>query len=352
MNWKGKKVLVTGAAGFIGHHLIDKLLSLGAEVTGVDKMYYGGNALWNMKLKAYMNVWAKHGYKPEATEHDEGPKPLIVVDLERERDRFENLIREQDVVFHLSAVFGGRGFVDTRQADCCAGFAMNHNVIAASHNAGVEHLHFASSACVYPDRLQEMGSRPLREDDALSLGDGWKSSDNTYGWAKLMAELELKAYHEQHGFKSSICRYLTVYGPEEYDESHAIASLTRKALRREDPYIVWGSGEQERGFTYVGDIVDGSILASEKIQDATPVNLGCAEKYKIKHVASTILKLAGHKPKKLVYDPSKPEGPKSRSLDITRAKQLLGWKPKVGLESGLRATVEWAREAHSRNEIA
>jgi len=352
MKWKRKRVLITGAAGFIGHHLVDRLLSLGAMVTGIDKMYYGGNILWDKKLKAYMDVWVKHGYKPKVTEYDEGLTPLIVMDLERERDKFESLARGYDVVFHLSAVFGGRGFVDTRQADCCAGFAINHNVIAASYKAGVEHLHFASSACVYPDKLQEMGSKPLGEDDALSTGDGWKSSDNAYGWAKLMAELELKAYYEQHGFKSSICRYLTVYGPEEYDESHAIASLIRKALRKEDPYVVWGSGEQERGFTYVSDIVDGTILAAEKIQNATPVNLGWSEKYKIKYVSSMILELADHRPKKVLYDASKPEGPKSRSLDVSRAKQLLGWEPKVNIADGLRRTVEWARGAYSRGEIS
>jgi UDP-glucose 4-epimerase len=127
--------------------------------------------------------------------------------------------------------------------------------------------------------------------------------------------------------------------------------LIRKALRKEDPYIVWGSGEQERGFTYVSDIVEGTILAAEKIQDATPVNLGWSEKYKIKHIANMILELADHKPKKILYDTSKPVGPKSRSLDISRAKQLLGWEPKVNIHDGLKETVEWAREAYSRGEI-
>lgn len=155
------------------------------------------------------------------------------------------------------------------------------------------------SACVYPVRLQEMGAKPLREDDTLSVGDGWRSSDNTYGWAKLMAELELKAYYEQYGFKSSTCRYPTVYEPEEYDESHAIASLVREALRREDPYVVWGSGSRREASNTLAILVDGTILAAEKIQDATPVNLGWSEKHKIKHVATTILELTGHSPKKV-----------------------------------------------------
>jgi nucleoside-diphosphate-sugar epimerase len=352
MNWKRKKVLVTGAAGFIGHHLIDKLLSKSAIVTGIDKMHYGGNILWDTKLKTYMNIWKKHGFKPKNTEYDDGATPLIVMDLEKDREKLENLINGFDIVFHLSAVFGGRGFVDTRQAECCAGFAINHNVIAASYNAGVKHLNFASSACVYPIKLQEIGSNPLKEEDSLSIGDGWESSDNTYGWVKLMAELELKAYYEQFGFNSSVCRYLTVYGPQEYDESHAIATLIRKALRKDEPYVVWGTGEQERGFTYVDDIVDGSILCAEKIKDALPLNLGWSKKYKIKDVVNIILELTGHQPKKLVYDISKPEGPKSRSLDVQKAKRLLNWEPKIDIREGLVKTINWAKEAYSRGEIS
>ncbi len=152
------------------------------------------------------------------------------------------LARNADAVFHLSAVFGGREFVDTRQADCSKMLSIDHNVIDASFEAGVERFHFASSACVYPDSLQKNPKYLLKESDILSTGEGWKSSDNLYGFAKLMGELQCVVFHKEKGMKTSACRYLTVYGPGEYDTSHAISALIEKALDRMNPYVVWGSG--------------------------------------------------------------------------------------------------------------
>jgi UDP-glucose 4-epimerase len=110
---------------------------------------------------------------------------------------------------------------------------------------------------------------------------------------------------------------------------------------------VWGSGEQERGFTYVTDIVEGQILAAEKIADGTAVNLGWDKRYKIKDVVSMILDISGHKPNKLVFDKSKPEGPFSRALDISLAKKLLGWQPRIDLKEGLTMTINWLKASLS-----
>jgi UDP-glucose 4-epimerase len=181
----------------------------------------------------------------------------------------------------------------------------------------------------------------LREDDILSTGEGWKSSDNLYGFAKLMGEMQLLVYHKEHGFKGSISRYLTVYGPGEFDSSHAIAALTEKALNKQDPFEVWGSGNQERGFTYVDDIAEGSVLACGKIIDGTPINLGWDKRYTIKQIADMILRISGHKPSRIFFNSEKPEGPFSRALDISRAKQLLDWHPRIDIVDGLERTISW-----------
>ena len=329
---------MTGGAGFIGSTLVDRLLGLGASVTVVDKLLFPSESwICEAKLKRLSNIYSKHGFKNIQME---------CMDLSTERDRFQLLASANDVVFHLAAVFGGREFVEIHQSECSRMFAIDHNVISASQEAGIEHLHYSSSACVYPASLNKQGHL-LREDDILSTGEGWRSSDNLYGFGKLMGEMQLSAFHSERGFKSSISRYLTVYGLGEFDASHAIAALVEKALDHQDPYEVWGSGNQERGFTYVDDIVSGSLLTAEKISDATPVNLGWERRYKIRDVADMILQISGHNPKRVFYDRSKPEGPFSRALDIGRARSL-GWDPKLDLEQGLRKTIEWHREERKR----
>jgi UDP-glucose 4-epimerase len=338
LNWSKRRVIVTGGAGLIGGSIVDHLLDKGASVTVVDNLMHPNNArIREAKLRRLSEIYSVHGLETQ----------LQIMDLYSERDQFKLLAKDHEVVFHLAAVFGGRQFVDERQTECSQMLATDHNVISASCEAGVEHLHYASSACVYAPSLNQPG-RLLREEDILSTGEGWGSSDNLYGFAKLMGELQLQVMHREHGFHSSASRYLTVYGPGEFDSSHAIAALIGKALRKDDPYVIWGSGLQERGFTFVDDIAIGSILAAEKVSDATPINLGWDKRYRIHDVADIILRLSGHKPKKVYYDKSKPEGPFSRALDVSRAKKLLGWRPVIDLEAGLQETVEWHRAMSSR----
>lgn len=332
MHWSQKKVIVTGGAGFIGSNMVDRLLALGADVVIVDKLQLAtGSLAWTKKATRLEAIFKKHGISKI---------PLEICDLEVEKQHFQILASKADVVFHLSAVFGGREFVDTRQADCSKMLSIDHNVIDACSRANVERLHYSSSACVYPSSLQVDPTYLLKESDILSTGDGWQSSDNLYGFAKLMGELQCKVFHDERGLKTSACRYLTVYGPGEFDTSHAISALIERALNGENPYTVWGSGNQERGFTYVTDIVDGSIAACEKIEDGTALNLGWDKRYRLSEVAEMILRIVGQNPE-ILFDRSKPEGPFSRALDITRSKEILGWEPKVDLAEGLERTIEW-----------
>lgn len=342
MNWRKSRVIVTGGAGFIGSTLVDKLLGLGASVTVADKLLLPNQAwVWEAKLRRLSEIYNRHGIRdPE----------LTIIDLANEKNRFQILAQKHDVVFHLSAVFGGREFVDIHQAECSKTLAIDHNVISGAYEAGVERVHYSSSACVYAPSLNTQGHL-LKEDEILTTGEGWRSSDNLYGFAKLLGEMQLLAFHREYGLKTSACRYLTVYGPGGFDASHAIDALTRKAVTKQDPYVVWGSGEQERGFTYVDDIVNGSILAVEKVTDGTPINLGWDKRYKIRDVARLILEVSGHRPKEIFFDRSKPEGPFSRALDISRAKTLLGWEPKVDLEEGLRRTINWYREMAAKPDM-
>jgi len=349
MKWNSKNVLVTGGVGFIGHHLVLELLKRGSIVTVVDHPKRATPQIWKKKIDHYLREAELMGLKPEYDGESGyvcGDSILFQpIDIEKEPEKLLQSMqkREIDVVFHLAAVFGGRGFVDEKQAECFRSIGINHNLFSSAVEVGVKHVHFSSSACVYPPSLNKPGYL-LNEDDILSTGEGWAQSDNVYGWVKLMGELELQTFHKRYGIKGSIARYLTVYGPREFDDSHAIASLTTRALKREDPFVVWGTGEQERGFTYVDDIVAGTILCSEKIRDGTPINLGWDKRYKIREVVRMILEITNHSPAKLIFDPTKPEGPQSRALDISRARKLLDWQPKVDLYDGLTRTLNWKSE--------
>jgi len=329
--WASKQVLVTGGASFIGSHLVDKLVEEGSRVTVVDD--FSSGKLGNLQQSI---------------------KKIQIVKMDLEWCRLNEVVevfKNHDVVFHLAATHGGRGYIHTHPADVCSNFAIDHHVLEASLKAEVERVIFASSACVYPPKLQaKVGSEYLlREDDSNPFKlDECLSADLEYGWAKLMGEVQLIAFIKQYGLKGCNVRFVTAYGPRE-NETHAIIALIYKAFEKMDPFVIWGSGEQERDFTYVSDIVEGTILAAEKVTDGTSINLGTGRRYKVKDIAEKIFEIMNWRPKKIIYDISKPVGVMSRALDISRAKELLGWEPKVSLEEGLRRTIEWYTSTHKQS---
>jgi nucleoside-diphosphate-sugar epimerase len=332
--WIDKNVLVTGGASFIGSHLVDKLVSLGANVTVVDDLSSG--SLENLSA-------VKDRFK------------FIKKDLEYiKKDEMREIFSDQNIVFHLAAVHGGRGYIQTHPADVCSNLSIDHHVFEAAANRrdSIENLVFASTACVYPPDMQnKIGTNyQLKENDSdPKMLESYMSADIEYGWRKLMSEMQLNAFINQYGIKGCPVRFVTAYGPRE-NESHAIIALIYKAIRMMDPYTIWGDGQQERDFTYVEDIVDGTILASERVFNGNPINLGTGQKHKLIDVAETIFSLVDWKPTKIKFEPSMPVGPLSRALDNTRARELLGWEPRFSLKEGLRKTIEWYKQTRKNTD--
>ncbi|MEP7356055.1 MAG: NAD-dependent epimerase/dehydratase family protein, partial [Anaerolineales bacterium] len=164
-------------------------------------------------------------------------------------------------------------------------------------------------------------------------------ADNMYGWAKLMGELTLQAYYKERGLKTASCRYFTVYGPRGV-ENHAVIAMIARAFTHQTPFELWGDGTQVRNWTYIDDIVRGTILAAEKIDDGSVVNLGTMERITVLEAAQLVLQYTGHQAEiKLL--PQMPTGPLNRVADNRRAKELLGWEPQVPFRDGLRRTVDW-----------
>lgn len=325
--WEDRNVLVTGGASFIGSHLVDRLCVLGARVTVVDNLTSGriqnlGNSVSRIK---FVNIDLEYTHLREIVSAFKG----------------------NEVVFHLAAAHGGRGYIDSHPADISSNFSIDHHTFEASYLANVEKVVVASSACVYPPRLQnDYGSRYLlkEEDSDLSELGQPLSADLEYGWAKLMMEMQLNAFIKQYGIKGAALRFVTAYGERE-NESHAIIALIHKAHERMNPFAIWGNGEQSRDFTYVSDIVDGTILAAEKVSDGTPINLGTGRRFKLNEVVAVIHEIMNFHPK-IQYDRTKPTGVVSRALSIKRAKELLGWEPKISLREGLSRTIDWYERTH------
>jgi len=175
-------------------------------------------------------------------------------------------------------------------------------------------------------------------------------ADNLYGWAKLMAEMTLQAYTRETGMKSANCRYFTVYGNRGH-ENHAVIAMIARAFVRQSPYVVWGTGEQIRNWTHVSDIVRGTMLAAEKIDDGSAVNLGTMERTRVIDAAREVLRYTGHDAE-IELHPEMPTGPLNRVADNARARDLLGWEPNVKFMNGLHRTIDWYFAEKNRDAVA
>lgn len=327
MFWDGRKVLVTGGASFIGSNLVDALVDRGAQVRIVDDLTSG--RLEN--IQAHL---------------DARRVEFVHADL-REPGVTRQAVDGIQTVFHLAGDHGGRGYVDLHQAGPATNLFLDGLVFWEARRAGVQKIVFASSGCVYPNFLQSNPNQEiyLREEDVKPPHD----ADNLYGWAKLMAELTLRAYHKEYGMKTASCRFFTVYGPRGV-ENHAIIAMIAKAFIRQDPFEVWGDGTQVRNWTYVDDIVSGMILTAEKIDDGAAVNLGTMERVRVVDAVKMVLEYTGQKAT-IKFCPDMPTGPLNRVADNSLAKKLLSWEPQVPFREGLRRTVDWYYSTKDREQV-
>jgi nucleoside-diphosphate-sugar epimerase len=322
------RVLVTGGASFIGSTLVDALVMKGARVRVVDNLSSGKR----------QNLAGPLG---------DGAIELIEADL-LDGDVARDAVREIDVVFHLAADHGGRGYVDLHQAACAGNLALDGLVFRACAQEKVRKVVFASSGCVYPNPMQTNPEQILylKESQAGPPYD----ADNLYGWAKLMGEMTLGAYQRDYGLKSVSCRYFTVYGPRGH-ENHAVMAMIARAFIEQNPFVVWGNGQQIRNWTHVDDIVAGTIRAAELVDNATAINLGTTERIRVLDAAQAVLRMTGHKAE-IQSRPEMPTGPMNRVADNTLAKRLLSWEPEIPFMEGLARTIDWYFSNKDKAEVA
>jgi GDP-D-mannose 3', 5'-epimerase len=308
------RILITGAGGFIGHHLVSKLKNNGHWVRGVD-----------IKYPEY-----------EATAADE----FEILDLRR-WDNCLQAARNIDHVYNLAADMGGIGYITTYLADIARNNALiNIHMLEASRIQGIKRFLFSSSACVYAQCKQKTADvTPLKEEDAFPA-----EPEPGYGWEKLYTEELCRYYQKDYNFETRIVRFHNVYGPlGTYDggKEKAPAAICRKVALLEggDDIEIWGDGNQTRSFMYIDDCVEGLIRLMDSGHRGA-LNLGTDRLVTIDGLLDIISKIAGKRLRKQ-HDLSKPQGVRGRNSDNTRLRQVLGWEPSITLEEGLAVTYDW-----------
>ena len=308
------KCLVTGAGGFIGHHLVSYLVDRGYQVRGVD-----------IRHPEY-----------EATRAHE----FELLDL-RVPEYCERAMRDVDEVYGLAANMGGIGYLGLHKAEIVRDNTLiNLNSIEAARRNGVQRYLYASSACIYPQYLQnETDVTPLREDDAYPA-----DPEDGYGWEKLYTERVCRHYHEDFRLETRVVRFHNIFGPlGTYDggREKSPAAICRKiALANDgDDIEVWGDGQQTRSYCYIDDCVEGMhrLMRSNYRE---PLNIGQDRMVSINELVEMVAEIAGKRIGKS-YDQSKPQGVRGRNSDNSRLREVLNWQPQISLEEGLRRTYEW-----------
>ncbi len=322
------KILVAGAGGFIGGHLVAELIRKGhKDIRAVD-------------IKPF-SEWHQHFPKVEN----------VSLDL-RLRDACERAAKGAEQVYNLAADMGGMGFIENNKGLCMLSVLINTHLLMAAKKFGVQRYFYSSSACVYAaDKQTDVNVTGLCEADAYPA-----MPEDGYGWEKLFSERMCRHFTEDFGLVTRVARFHNVYGPHgTYDggREKAPAAICRKVidakLSGKHEIEIWGNGKRTRSFMYIDDCIDGidRIMRSEKV--TFPINLGSAEKVSINQLVDMVEDIAGVKLKRS-YNLSAPKGVNGRNSDNTIIKQTLGWEPSIPLRTGMEKTYAWIYDEMTRSK--
>jgi GDP-D-mannose 3', 5'-epimerase len=312
-----RKILVTGAGGFIAGHLAKGLQSQGHQVRAVD-------------IKP-LDEW--HQRLPEAEN--------LVLDL-REKQNCYRAVEGCEDTFNLAADMGGMGFIETHKAACMLSVLINTHLLMAAEDCGVKRYFYSSSACVYNGEKQMDPCNPgLRESDAYPA-----LAEDGYGWEKLFSERMCRHFREDFGLVTRVARFHNVYGPfGTFDggREKAPAAICRKVIEAKRSgnreIIIWGDGEQTRSFMYIDDCIKGIFdIMNSGIEE--PINLGSSEMVSINRLVDIVEEIAGLKLDRK-YDPYAPKGVRGRNSENSLIRHYLNWEPSTPLREGMRKTYEW-----------
>lgn len=318
--------LVTGGCGFVGRHLVNRLLNENHHVVIVDNLYSG----------IHPDLWLDNSLKSNVTFHN-----LDVRDFFASSKSFE---QKFDKVFHLSAVVGGRIKIDKDPISVAQDLSIDSEFFNWTVKSKPEQILYASSSAAYPTNLQQSNSQTLLSEDMITFDGTLGSPDMTYGWSKLTGEYLSRLASKHYGLNIACIRPFSGYG-EDQDKSYPVPAIGERAAKKEDPLIIWGTGKQSRDFVYIEDCIDAMLLAIEKITDGSAVNISSGKLTSFLEIAKIYADIAGYSPKIQPLD-DMPEGVFARYGNTQKSKELLGWEPKTNLYDGLTIVYE-----HIKSEL-
>jgi nucleoside-diphosphate-sugar epimerase len=316
---KDKKILIVGAGGFIGGHIVKRLLKDGNSIVAVD-----------IKPKEY---WFQDFVNAE-NHYSMDMKDMI---------NCRKVVKNIDYVFNMACNMGGMGFIENNKAECMQSVLINTNLLIASKENNVKRYFFSSSACAYnTTKQQDVFIEGLKEEDAYPA-----NPEDGYGWEKLFSERMCRHFMEDYGIEVRVARYHNIYGPfGTYDggREKAPAALCRKIISAKKNNLnqidVWGDGKQTRTFLYVDECVEGTLRLFES-DYSNPINIGSDEQVSINEMIEIIENISGVSKLNKNYQLDKPKGVRGRSSNNDLIKKVLGWSYEMSLKDGLTKTYEW-----------
>ncbi len=323
---KGKKILVVGAGGFIGGHLLKRLLKDGNSIVATD-----------IKPKEY---WFQDFEK--AQNH-------YSMDM-KDINNCRNVSKNIDYVFNMACNMGGMGFIENNKAECMQSVLINTNLLISCKENRIKKYFFSSSACAYnKSKQQEVFIEGLKEEDAYPA-----DPEDGYGWEKLFSERMCKHFMEDYGIQVRVARYHNIYGPfGTYDggREKAPAALCRKIINAKkdntNKIEVWGDGKQTRSFLYIDDCIEGTLRLFESDFSA-PLNIGSDEQVSINKMIEIIKKISGIDKLEQIHLLDKPKGVRGRSSNNDLCKKILNWSYKIQLKEGLKKTYDWINSENNK----
>ena len=323
---KNKKILIVGAGGFIGGHLVRRLLDDGNLIVATD-----------IKPKEF---WFQDY---------ENAKNYYSMDM-KEIQNCRKVAKDVDFVFNMACNMGGMGFIENNKAECMQSVLINTNLLISCKESGVQRYFFSSSACAYNTTKQEdVFIKGLKEEDAYPA-----NPEDGYGWEKLFSERMCRHFMEDYNIQVRVARYHNIYGPYgTYDggREKAPAALCRKVINakknNENKIDVWGDGKQTRTFLYIDDCIEGTLRLFESDYSG-PVNIGSDEQVSINQMIEIIESISGIKKLERTYQLDKPKGVRGRSSNNDLVKKVLNWSFKTKLREGLKKTYDWIHTETSK----